>query len=209
MDQDSARRYELLSLLFSYPSDEIVAAREDIGLAASKLPPGRASALSQRFFDYFRATPALELQQRYVETFDLQKRSSLYLTFFSHGDTRKRGQELLRLKRLYRAAGFVLEDGELPDYLPVVLALAALYREGGEWVLHEYRAGLELLHRHLREELSPYAELTDAVRAGLPRLGVADAAAVRYLAANGPPREDVGLEPFAPPEVMPIPGRRR
>src|SRR5262249_37006604 len=125
MDQDSARRYELPAVLYSSPSDEIAAAREDIALAASPLPPGRASALIQRFVDYFRDTPALELQQRYVQTFDLQKRSSLYLTFFSHGDTRKRGQELLKLKRLYRAPGFVLEDGELPDYLPVVLALAA------------------------------------------------------------------------------------
>jgi len=37
---------------------------------------------------------------------------------------------------------------------------------------------------------------------------VADLARVRELALAGPPREEVGLEPFAPPEVMPGIGAR-
>ena len=41
----------------------------------------------------------------YVETFDLRRRASLYLTYYAHGDTRERGMALLRLKKLYRAAG--------------------------------------------------------------------------------------------------------
>jgi nitrate reductase molybdenum cofactor assembly chaperone NarJ/NarW len=196
--------YRLLSLLLAYPDDLIVDGREDIASAAKALRPGRARDAIRRFLDHFLATSALELRQEYVETFDLQKRSSLYLTFFTHGDTRKRGQELLRLKRLYRAAGFVLEEGaELPDYLPLVLEFTALDPEHGRWVLREHRAGLELLHMHLREKGSPYAELLDAVRAGLPSLALTELAEVRRLAAAGPPREEVGLEPFAPPEVMP------
>jgi nitrate reductase delta subunit len=196
-------RYELLSVLLSYPSDEIVDWRDEIAAATTGLPAGRAREAIGRFVEHFLATPALALRQEYVETFDLQKRSSLYLTFFTHGDTRKRGQELLRLKRLYRAAGYVLETGELPDYLPLVLEFTALDREHGEWVLREHRAGLELLHMHLREKRSPYAELIEAARAGLPAIGLAELAEVRRLAAEGPPREEVGLEPFAPPEVMP------
>jgi nitrate reductase molybdenum cofactor assembly chaperone NarJ/NarW len=196
--------YKLLSLLLAYPDDAIVDAREDIASAAKALPAGRGRDAIRRFLDHFLATSALELRQEYVETFDLQKRSSLYLTFFTHGDTRKRGQELLRLKRLYRAAGFVLEEGvELPDYLPLVLEFAALDPEHGAWVLREHRYGLELLHMHLREIRSPYADLIEAVRAGLPALGMSQLAEVRRLAAAGPPREEVGLEPFAPPEVMP------
>jgi nitrate reductase delta subunit len=206
MDTGSARRYELLSLLLGYPSDEILAGSDEIAAAAAALPSGPASDLVQRFVSRLLVTPALQLQQQYVETFDLQKRASLYLTFFSHGDTRKRGQELLRLKRLYRAAGATLEGGELPDYLPLVLEFASINPEGGRWVLREYRAGLELLHRHLRQQHSPYADLTEAVRTGLPRLGVADAAEIRRLLEAGPPREAVGLEPFGPPEVMPVDG---
>lgn len=208
MERDADARYELLSLLLSYPSDEIVDGLGEIAAAVADLPAGRARDAIGRFLEQFLATPALPLQQEYVETFDLQRRSSLYLTFFTHGDTRKRGQELLRLKRLYRAAGFVLDGGELPDYLPLVLEFAALDREHGEWVLREHRAGLELLHRHLREKGSPYAELLEAIRAGLPALGLAELTEVRRLAAQGPPREEVGLEPFAPPEVMPGLGAR-
>jgi nitrate reductase delta subunit len=144
-----------------------------VAAAARALPAGRARDAIRRFLDHFIATDSLALRQEYVETFDLQKRWSLYLTFFTHGDTRKRGQALLRLKRLYRAAGFVLEGGELPDYLPLVLEFAALDPEHGEWVLREHRAGLEILHMHLREKQSPYAELLEAIRAGLPALGIA------------------------------------
>jgi nitrate reductase delta subunit len=179
MGRDADARYELLSLLLSYPSEEILDGREEIAAAAATLPAGRARDAIHRFLDHFIATPALALQQQYVETFDLQKRSSLYLTFFTHGDTRKRGQELLRLKRLYRAAGFVVEGGELPDYLPLVLEFAAHDREHGKWVLREYRAGLELLHTHLREKRNPYAELLEAVRAGLPALRLAELTEVR------------------------------
>lgn len=208
MNRDAAARFRLLSVLLGYPSDEIVGGREEIVSAAAGLGAGRAQDSIGRFLGHFLATPALTLQQEYVETFDLQKRSSLYLTFFTHGDTRKRGQELLRLKRLYRVAGFILEGAELPDYLPLVLEFAALDPKHGEWVLREHRAGLELLHMHLREKRSAYAELLDAVRAGLPALGAAQLAEVRRLAVAGPPREEVGLEPFAPPEVMPGIGAR-
>lgn len=209
MGRDAARRFELLSLLLSYPSDEIIDGREQLAAAAATLPAGRPRDAIRRFLDHFLATPALALRQEYVETFDLQKRSGLYMTFFTHGDTRRRGQELLRLKRLYRAAGFVLpEGGELPDYLPLILEFAALDSEHGELVLREQRAALELLHMHLREKRSPYADLLEAVRAGLPALGLAELADVRRLAVEGPPREEVGLEPFAPPEVMPGLGAR-
>ena len=195
--------YQLLSLLFSYPDDDVVGAREEMAAAASTLRPGRVRDSLHRFLEYFITRSSLELQQTYVETFDLQKRSSLYLTYFTHGDTRKRGQELLRLKRLYRAAGFVLEGDELPDYLPLMLEFAAHDPARGEWMLREHRSGLELLRAHLREQGNVYAELTDALSACLPALEVSQLAELRRLAAGGPPREEVGLEPFAPPEVMP------
>ena len=195
--------YRLLSILLSYPSADIVDARGDLAEAAARLRRGRSRDAVLRFLDYFCAATPTALQQHYVETFDLQKRSSLYLTFFTHGDTRKRGQELLRLKRLYRSAGFELDGGELPDYLPLMLEFAGLDPEHGEWILRQHHPALELLRLHLVERGSAYAGLLEAVRAGLPSLGVMELAEVRRLAAAGPPREEVGLEPFAPPEVMP------
>lgn len=201
-------RYRLLSVLLCYPSEEILEARQDIAGAAAGLPPGRAKDAVGRFMRHFLAASPIALQREYVETFDLQKRSSLYLTFFTHGDTRKRGQELLRLKRLYRTAGCIVDGAELPDFLPLVLEFAAIDPEHGERVLREHRAGLELIYRHLRETGSAYADLLEAVRQGLPAMSVSELADVARIAAAGPPREEVGLEPFAPPEVMPDVGAR-
>jgi nitrate reductase delta subunit len=208
MARHAAERFRLLSVLLSYPSEEIVAGRDEIASAAARLPSGRTRSAISRFVAHLLDLSPMALQQEYVETFDLQKRSSLYLTFFTHGDTRKRGQELLRLKRLYRAAGCIVESAELPDYLPLILEFAALDPAHGEWILKEHRAGLELLHMHLIEKGSPYADLLQAIRIGLPALGLTEIAEVRRLAAGGPPREEVGLEPFAPPEVMPGIGAR-
>ena len=65
-----------------------------------------------------------------MQTFDLGKRCALYLTFYSLGDRRDRGLALLRLKKLYRAAGLPQDGTELPDYLPVMLEFAAAAPRG-------------------------------------------------------------------------------
>lgn len=143
-------------------------------------------------------------------TFDLEKRCGLYLTFYGEGDRRERGMALLRLRRLYRAAGLPQDGRELPDYLPVMLEFAAAApARRGELVLREHRAALELVRLGLRESGSPYADLLDAVCAALGEPSAADHARAIKLAASGPPSELVGLEPFAPPEVMPDSGARR
>ena len=204
----TATPYKLLSVLLRYPDRRLVDARAELSAAVGSLPRSRQRAALQRFVAYLDARSPAELEQHYVETFDLKRRASLYLTYYVHGDTRRRGMALLRLKRLYAAAGLELAGGELPDYLPLVLEFAALApADAGETLLREHRAALELLRRSLRDADSPYAELLDAVCAGLPRLNALEREHVRRLAEDGPPSEQVGLQPFAPPEVMPSEAR--
>lgn len=201
-----ARRppYKVLSLLLQYPSEELLEQRQTIGDAIAALPRSAERTALDRFFGWFGSDEGVALQQEYVATFDLQKRSGLYLTFFTHGDTRQRGLALLRLKRLYAAAGFRLQGPELPDYLPVMLEFAALApADEGRQLLAEHRPSLELLRLHLDEDGSRYQPLLEAVCAGLPRLGGAQVELVRRLAREGPPSEQVGLQPFAPSDVMP------
>lgn len=201
----SAPPYKLLSVLLQYPDDALLEARDELEAAIAALPRSRERTSLETFWSWFSTTDAGMLRRSYVETFDLQKRSSLYLTFFTEGDTRKRGQALLRLKRLYAAAGLELQPGELPDFLPVMLEFAALVPvRAGERLLAEHRAGIELLRLHLANQASPYVHLLEAVGAGLPRMQAPDLAAVARLVREGPPAEQVGLEPFAPPEVMPV-----
>ena len=200
----------LCSLLLQYPDEELLAAQAQVVDAIHALPRSPGATALERFCDWWTRTDPLAVAQHYVETLDLDKRSGLYLTFYGEGDKRERGSALLRLKRLYRAAGLPLQGTELPDYLPVMLEFAAAAPPGyGEVVLREHHAALELVRLSLRERESPYAHLIDAVCLTLGAPSPADRARVLKLAANGPPQELVGLEPFAPPEVMPTAQARR
>ena len=204
----AARPYKLLSVLLRYPDERLAAAHDEIAAAVAALPRCPEKGPLERFLEHLLATDPLALAQSYVETFDLRRRSSLYLGWYLHGDTRKRGMALLRLKRLYAAAGLELTTGELPDHLPLLLEFAALAPAGaGETLLREFRPALELLRASLRDADSPYADVLDALCAGLPRLTALEREHVRRLAADGPPDEQVGLQPFAPPEVMPLEAR--
>ena len=200
--------FEIASLLLRYPEPDVLARDPDAAAAAAALPQ-RLRAPLERFLGHRRTTPAIDLEREYVETFDTRRRCTLNVSYYLYGDTRRRGVALLRLKRMYAAAGLVLEVDELPDHLPVMLGFAALAPPGyGEHVLQEHRVGIELLLLSLRGGGRPHADVIEAVSAALPRLGLSQTRAVRRLAAEGPPDEQVGLEPFAPPEVMPIEARQ-
>jgi nitrate reductase delta subunit len=202
--------YKLLSVLLQYPDQRLLAAEQEIVQAVALLPSSKQREAIERFVRHWTSYSPTERAQRYVETFDLQKRCSLYLSFYLHGDKRQRGMALLRLKRMYSAAGLILEAKELPDYLPVILEFAQLAPPGyGEVVLAEYRPALEVLRTSLRELGSPYAHLLDALCQGLGELSPLERDRISYLIAEGPPSEQVGLEPFAPPEVMPAGSIRR
>lgn len=191
--------WALLSLLLRYPDGRQAAARDEV----AALPHGPVRDALLRFLDATDG-PVTEQAARYVQTFDLERRNSLYLTYYRHGDTRRRGMALLTLKKLYRADGLPLDCAELPDHLAVVLAYAALAPPGhGEAVLAEHRPALEVLRRSLHHADSPYAELLDAVCLALGALSVADRATAAELLRDGPPGEAVGLEPYAPGDVMP------
>ena len=198
----AASPYKLASLLLQYPTMALLEGIDVIEAETAGLPRPAAASFG-RFLGWLGATPPGEIAQHYVATFDLRRRCALYLTYFRYGDTRKRGMAMLAFKAAYRAAGFdpVANGGELPDYLPLVLEFAALDPRG-EKLLHAHRADLELLLRALREVPSPYAGVIEAVCAQLPGLRRRDQVLVRRFWDSGPPAEDVGLEPFAPPEYL-------
>jgi nitrate reductase delta subunit len=194
--------WALLSYLLRYPEDGLVAAHDEV----AALPPGKVREPLERFLDGLPDTRTL--QAAYVDTFDLRRRVTLHLTYYEHGDTRRRGAALLRLKRLYREAGLEFDADELPDHLAVMLAFAALAPKGyGAALLAEHLPQIELLRAGLRDgpgPSSPYAHVLDAVAAALPPLRRDQRAHAERL-AEGAPDERVGIEPYVPEEVMPIP----
>ncbi|MYR61566.1 nitrate reductase molybdenum cofactor assembly chaperone, partial [Streptomyces sp. SID625] len=106
---------------------------------------------------HLRALAPTEAAARYVATFDHTRSRSLHLTYYRHGDTRARGMALLALKHAYRRAGQDPPEGELPDFLPLMLEFAALAPGPGHRVLLQCQAGLELLRGALAERGDPYA----------------------------------------------------
>ncbi|HEY0638611.1 MAG TPA: nitrate reductase molybdenum cofactor assembly chaperone [Pseudonocardiaceae bacterium] len=189
-----------------YPDEELLVTLPALRAALAEVPEPVRGHLTT-LLDHLGTEPPTALAADYVSTFDLRRRCCLYLTYYAYGDTRKRGIALLGFKHAYRAAGLELGPGELPDHLCVLLEFSATGDlDAGRRLLIEHRAGLELLRLALLDARSPYAAALIAVSATLPPLRGDDRAAVAKLAAEGPPGEDVGLEPFAPPDYM---GARR
>ena len=182
------------SLVLRYPDPDALAAGPTIDAALSGLPDAIADRL-RPVVAHRAATDAAALAVEYVELFDFRRRCCLHLTYYTAGDTRRRGQALAGFADVYRAAGWRVVDGELPDYLPAVLDLAAA-DDAGWRLLREHRIGLDLLAQALAEHRSVYRHAVDAVRAMLPAPRPADLAAAARLARTGPPHEAVGLEPY-------------
>jgi len=212
--------FKVASVLLQYPT---VALFDGLGQLAEAVREGPRA--TQRpfgiFLEWLSGTSPDTVARHYVETFDLpggrggsspprqQSRCVLYLTYYRYGDTRKRGMAMVTFKAAYRAAGLEPAQGEgaggeLPDYLPMVLDFAGSHPRG-EKLLRAHRADLELLLRALRDVPSPYAHVVEAVCARLPALRRPDEALVRRFWESGPPAEEVGLEPFAPPSYLEAP----
>ena len=182
-----------------YPSDDLVARRPVLEAAAAGLPaPVREPVC--RFLEALGTAPLGDLQREYVDTFDVTRRCCLYLTYFAHGDTRKRGLALVQFKQAYRRAGVELAADELPDHLSVVLEFGAGYDPDTAWrLLNDHRAGIEMLRIALSERDSVWRDVVVALIATLPGLRGEDEDLIAALIAQGPPAEEVGLElqPYA------------
>lgn len=195
--------WQTASLLLDYPQEELLAQLPLLASACDALPPEVGGPL-RRTVDHLATTPLEESARQYVETFDNRKRCCLFLTYFVHGDTRKRGVALLRFKQAFRKAGLELTESELPDHLCVLLEFGATANHLDAWgLLLDHRAGLELLRIALRDQGSPWAGAVEAVTATLPPLRGDEMDAVRRLAAQGPPDEEVGLAPYGGAELLP------
>ncbi|HEX7297673.1 MAG TPA: nitrate reductase molybdenum cofactor assembly chaperone [Solirubrobacteraceae bacterium] len=196
--------YKLLSLLLCYPDADLHRLRSEIAAAAHALPNGEDRTAMLAFLDETAGWDLEDAQEAYVGTFDFNRRASLHLTYPYQGDRRQRGVALLKLRRLYTRLGLTPITDELPDYLPLMLELAdMLDLESARELLSEFRAAIELCAAALDQQHSPYRHLLTGLRANLEPASEEDLGELMRLAAEGPPSEQVGLDPFAPPDVMP------
>lgn len=205
-DEQLRVAWQAVSLLLDYPSEESVARHDLVRRAIAPLPEAVRMPLTS-LLDHLASQPLEQVQRDYVETFDHTRKCCLYLTYFSYGDTRRRGVALVQFKQAYRRAGVDLCADELPDHLGVVLEFGASADRDAAWkLLGDYRAGIEMLLLALQERNSPWAAAVVALRATLPELDGEGLVAVQRLVEAGPPQEDVGLQAYAlDPRLNPRP----
>lgn len=193
------------SWCLSYPDEQLVA-RVPMMRAAL----GEFAGASQPFgvvLERLESTDLMALQGQYVEEFDLGKRHALHLSYWTDGDTRRRGEVLGAFKKVYRGQDTLVDTwGELPDFLPMVLEFAATVdMPTGKELLAQYRPSLELIKFGLMRDELPHAEILQAICDTLPGASPADEQAVMRMAGYGPPTESVGLDPYDP-RLLPMKG---
>jgi len=202
-----AATWQVVSLLLDYPDEVLVGRLPLLRDVVAALPEGPRPPLLAAL-DAIGSTPLAALQAEYVDTFDVTRRCSLHLTYVTHGDTRRRGVALVEFKQAYRRAGAVFDtDTELPDHLCVVLEFGAAHDLTTSWdLLVRHRVAIELLRAALDRRGSTWLPVVEALRATLPELDGDDEQALLRLVAQGPPQEEVGLEPYAiDPRLNPHP----
>jgi nitrate reductase delta subunit len=199
--------WQAASVCLSYPGEDVA---DRAALVRAALREAAPSVLP-RFADLlatWESTPVGVLQARYVEVFDLSGKQALYLSYWTDGDTRRRGQVLTDFKARYRRSDFLVNThGELPDYLPLVLEYGAVADPAdGAALMQEYRASLELLRLALVDRRSEHAGVVTAVCDTLPGASPATRQEVHARAKAGPPVESVGLDPYDP-RLLPLSGK--
>ncbi len=207
-EADRRRIWAVCAALLDYPDDELKASLPGLATAVRSLPEAPATALGS-VLEHLGGTPVRDLQEDYVATFDHTRRCALYLTYFAYGDTRRRGVALVQFKQAYRRAGVEFDPGgegeELPDHLCAVLQFGAAVDPDAAWqLLLDHRAGVEMLRLALAEAGSPWLGALEALCATLPALRGEESEAVRRLIEQGPPAEEVGLQPYLIDPQIPV-----
>lgn len=195
--------WQAASLLLAYPEDEPGDQADRLDTVEELLGHlrGPAAALLGRTVAALRALEPMAAATGYVDTFDMHRRNTMYLTYWTAGDTRNRGREMLMFATAYRDAGVEPPRTEAPDHLPVVLEFAATVDpEVGRRLLTEHRIPIDVLRGALADVGSPYEHTIAAVCETLPAATDDEARRAerqaRHLLEAGPPTESVGLQPF-------------
>ncbi|MBI4900111.1 MAG: nitrate reductase molybdenum cofactor assembly chaperone [Actinobacteria bacterium] len=193
------------SLVLAYPDEDLLRHLDTIEAA---LAGTTAHQQFQRVLTHLRdgapgdegdpRTRLARLQAFHVAEFDLSRKHALHLSYWTDGDTRRRGTSLVELQQAYRDSAFDVElGGELPDYLPVMLEFAAASPDGGLALLQRFRASLELIRLALIADDLPHAGVLAAVCDCLPGESAQTRVEVQTRFGTAQPIEFVGLSESA------------
>ena len=156
----ASKSLRVLARLLGYPDAELrghLAELRDALHQERALPPQRLAELDALMESLARAAP-LDVEAAYVELFDRGRSTSLHLFEHVHGDSRERGPAMIDLAQTYEKAGMFLAEGEMPDFLPVLLEFTSTQppREAREF-LAEMAHIFNAIFAALQQRASAYA----------------------------------------------------
>jgi nitrate reductase delta subunit len=162
------RVFKAFSALLSYPTEDFVAALDEIGAAieTERLVPAAERAALRHLIDDLRGRDLYDLQESYVLLFDRTRALSLHLFEHVHGESRDRGQAMVDLRALYEDKGLIGAANELPDFTPLFLEfLSALDPAEALPLLGEPAHVFAALAERLRKRASLYEAVFRALAA--------------------------------------------
>ncbi len=160
--------YKILSILLEYPTKDLVAHWDDLNQLITELSGLAAEdrAVLNGFILWASNLSLTKFQAEYVNNFDMTAENSLYLTYhlFDEQD-RDRGPALIELSELYKSTGFEIGNGELPDYLPLILEYVSTMDDDASAYafLQQTSQAADIIATNLEKNESPYAPLVRMV----------------------------------------------
>ncbi len=156
------RIYTIMARLLDYPDQELMANLPEMIKLLQQDPAvsGQEREALQQLIAWMQLHHLTGLQETYVQTFDMTPEHDLHLTHHLFGDDRGRGPALIDLSEYYKSMGLELEQGEIPDYLPLILEFVSTLDEMQARVfLGDAAKVLKVLAENLEKKGSPYARL--------------------------------------------------
>ncbi|MCU7918406.1 MAG: nitrate reductase molybdenum cofactor assembly chaperone [Candidatus Thiodiazotropha sp. (ex Dulcina madagascariensis)] len=154
--------YNIMARLLDYPTGELL---ENLSVIIEALKADPEVSEQEReelmqFIAWIRLHDLIGIQSDYVQTFDMTPEHDLHLTHHLFGDDRGRGPALIDLAEHYKAAGLEVDEGEIPDYLPLILEyISTLDAMQARIFLGDAGKVIKVLAENLEKAESPYARL--------------------------------------------------
>ncbi len=156
----------VLARLLAYPDASLQRDLPDLDAALQSehcLAPTRQVELLALIM-LLQSGERIDNEAHYVEVFDRGRATSLHLFEHVHGDSRERGPAMIDLTQTYEKAGLFLAEGEMPDYLPVLLEFASTQPpKEARALLGEMAHIFNAIFQALQQRQSPYASVLGAL----------------------------------------------
>jgi nitrate reductase delta subunit len=182
--------YKVIAVVLTYPEQDWLQSIGELRATVSD-ETGRGRRAGHRLgrlLTYLERGPLIDLQEAYVETFDRNPAHALSIYEHTMGESRDRGEAMVRLVEAYRRSGLEVTSRELPDFLPIYLEfLSLLPPEEAQRRLAGIGDVVQTLRSRLTKAGSPYAGAFDALTVLIPgaTLSAASAAFTAWSGCSG------------------------